>query len=200
MGMSFAMVAASDANIECALKYPPLVWRIIAADDAEMFESAKRDAGKQSFLSRLLGNKAAVVEIDLANLAEEVFDNDLDKAWQGIHYLLTGTALEGEPPLNFICADGVEIGDVDVGYGPARAITAAEVRAIDTALSALSNDDLRKRFNPQEMMKLEIYPEIWDRDPADDDTLAYLIENIDVLRAFVRKAVDNNRGMILYIS
>lgn len=26
------------------------------------------------------------------------------------------------------------------------------------------------------MVKKEIYPEIWDRDPKDDDTLGYLIE------------------------
>lgn len=40
----------------------------------------------------------------------------LDKAWHGLHFLFTGTAWEGDPPLNFLVSGGREIGDVDVGY------------------------------------------------------------------------------------
>ena len=61
-------------------------------------------------------------------LDEEGFaDFDIDKAWHGIHYLLTGTAWEGAAPLNFLVAGGRPVGDVDVGYGPARAFSGAEV-------------------------------------------------------------------------
>jgi hypothetical protein len=31
---------------------------------------------------------------------------DLDKTWHGIHYLLTGTTWEGEPPFSFLVAGG----------------------------------------------------------------------------------------------
>ncbi len=48
---------------------------------------------------------------------------DLDKAWHGIHYLLTGTAWKGEPPLCYLVRGGQTIGDVEVGYGPARVST-----------------------------------------------------------------------------
>jgi hypothetical protein len=41
---------------------------------------------------------------------------DGDKAWHGIHFLLTGTAGEGTPPLDFIVRGGQEVGDIDVGY------------------------------------------------------------------------------------
>jgi hypothetical protein len=46
-------------------------------------------------------------------------DLDVDKAWHGIHFLLCGQAWESPFPLGFILG-GEEVGDVDVGYGPAR--------------------------------------------------------------------------------
>jgi hypothetical protein len=42
---------------------------------------------------------------------------EVDKAWHGLHFLLTGSAWEGSFPLNFIVAGGQEVGD-DLGYGP----------------------------------------------------------------------------------
>ena len=44
----------------------------------------------------------------------------LEKAWHGLHYLLTGDAWGGGPPLNFIVMGGDEIDGVDTGYGPPR--------------------------------------------------------------------------------
>jgi Domain of unknown function (DUF1877) len=132
---------------------------------------------------------------------EPTSSNELyvDKAWAGIHYLLTGTAWEGDPPLNFILG-GTEIGNVDVGYGPARALTSDEIRNLAPALDALPPDALRDRFDPARMMELRVYPEIWDRDPEEDDTLGYLITNYTDLRNFVRRTADGGFGLIVYIA
>lgn len=124
---------------------------------------------------------------------------DIDKAWHGIHYLLTGQAWEGEPPLNFILG-GREIGDVDVGYGPARGFTADEVRAIATALEPITAETLRPRFDGKAMIDAEIYPQIWDRDPASDDTLGYLLAHYETLRAFVIETAELGAGMIVYLN
>jgi hypothetical protein len=86
----------------------------------------------------------------------------MEKTWHGVHYLFTGTAWEGEPPLNFLLAGGREV-DIEVGQAPARTHTFAETRAIATALSEISDAELRARYDPAEMMRLEIYPEVWDR-------------------------------------
>src|ERR1700722_3238791 len=64
---------------------------------------------------------------DAADAGEAYADLDVDKAWHGLHFLLTGTAWEGAPPLDFIVKGGRQIGDVDVGYGPARAFSSADV-------------------------------------------------------------------------
>ena len=126
---------------------------------------------------------------------------DLDKAWHGIHYLLTGGAWNGEPPLNALVAGGEELVDRDEewGYGPPRAFRSAETVTFGDALDALSNDELSSRFDPVDMLAKEIYPEIWDRDPEDDDTLAYLMENVDELRQFIRRAAAERQGLLIAI-
>src|ERR1700733_10559446 len=92
---------------------------------------------------------------------------DVDKAWHGIHFLLNGEAWEGTPPLDFIVG-GQAIGDIDVGYGPARGFSADEVAAIAAALHPITAETLRARFDPAAMMAADIYPTIWDRKPEDD--------------------------------
>jgi hypothetical protein len=126
---------------------------------------------------------------------------DIDKAWHGIHYLLTGSADESaRPPLNFLIAGGTDVGDQDVGYGPARVYTAAETREIAAALAAVRDDELRRRFDPDAMMRAEIYPEVWDRDPASQDPLGYLMEYLAVLRKMLATVTANGHGLMVVLS
>jgi hypothetical protein len=113
---------------------------------------------------------------------------------------LTGTAWEGSPPLDFIVKGGSEIGDVDVGYGPARAFSSSDVRAIAEALRPITRADLERRFDPAEMGKLDVYPSIWDRPREEDDTLGYLLEYYDALKNFVEGAAEQGEGLLVYIA
>jgi hypothetical protein len=124
---------------------------------------------------------------------------DVDKAWHGIHFLLTGTAWEGEPPLDFIVRGGQEVGE-DLGYGPARAFTSDEVKAIAAALRPLTREVLEQRFNPKEMMSLQIYPTIWDRPRDEDDTLEYVLGYYDALRDFIEGAAKEGEGLIAFVT
>ena len=126
---------------------------------------------------------------------------DLDKSWHGIHYLLTGTAWEGEPPLNALVAGGRELPDPEGewGYGPPRVLNPPDTIAFATALDLLSDEELAARFEPSDMLAKEIYPAIWDRDPADDDTLAWLMEYVTRLREFIREALREPRGLLIAI-
>lgn len=202
MSMCLGMVTLEDANIARVLADPPLIWRVIIPDDPEPYEEARRAARTPSLLGRLLGRKAApdapVVDLDLAD--DELVTGDLDKAWHGIHYLLTGTAWEGEPPLNLLVSGGPEVGSIDVGYGPARVLVSGMVKEAHDALEQVSDETLRSRFRPDDMMKLKIYPEIWDRDPSDDDTLGYLMDYVATLRGFLKEAVEEKRGIVVYVS
>ena len=155
MSMIAVLSTLTDSTLDCVLATPELVWRIIAPDDPEMWREAKPARSGGGWLARLFGKMEPappppppVQELTLAE--DELHQVDLDKSWHGLHFLLTGSAWDGAPPLNFLVAGGTEVGDIDVGYGPARAFRAAEVAQIDQALGVLSADELKRRFNPAE--------------------------------------------------
>ena len=206
MGMYLALASLSADTIERLHADPPLVWQLVVPDDPEAVARARAESVAQpGLLGRLFGKRPEVAAappppppLVLAEGEGEVVD--LDKSWHGLHYLLTGTAWEGDPPLNFLLGGGREVGLEEVGNGPARTFTAAEVRAIADALAALTDDELRSRFAPAEMMRLEIYPEIWDRDPAEDDTLAYLMENVGGLRRALAAVVARGHGLLVTLT
>lgn len=198
MSMILGLVTLSDANVERVIADPPLVWQVVAPDDPEAYESARGNA-KPGFFARLLGRSQNAAP-DLVFGEGEGEDSDLDKAWHGIHYLLTGTAWAGSSPANFLLAGGRTAGELEVGYGPVRLYTSSEVRAIHAHLQSVTDDGLRARFNPTEMMKLEIYPGIWDRPPEDDDTLGYLMEYWATLRDRIENAARRSLGVAISLT
>jgi hypothetical protein len=206
MSMILGLTTVSDATIARLLADPPLVWRLLAPDDPDAYQRARQSARKPSWLGRLFGRPAPEPAEDaddgpeLALADGEGETKDLDKAWHGIHYLLTGTAWEGRMPLAFLLAGGRPVGEVDVGYGPARALTASETNAAHQALSRLADDELRRRFDPADMMRKKIYPEIWDSPPEEDDTLSYLMENVQDLRGFLGETVQRGYGLLVSVT
>ena len=201
MSMILGILALRDANLQRLLDDPPLVWQAIAPDDPEIYDKARAEQSKGGRLMRLLGRATPAKPVpDLELTPEEGLTTDLDKAWHGIHYLLTRTAWEGEPPGNFLVTGGREVGDLDVGYGPARVLTSTETRAARDWLNNIEEDELRSRFNPEDMLAKEIYPDIWARDPEEDDTLGYLVEYARTLRGFLNQAVDEGLGIVVYLT
>ncbi|TQN27801.1 uncharacterized protein DUF1877 [Haloactinospora alba] len=93
---------------------------------------------------------------------------DLDKAWHGIHWLLTGSAWDGEGPLALAVLGGEQVDEGD-GDTPRLLLDAANVAAVATALDAVGVDELRKRYDPHAMSEAEIYPNIWDDEAFDTD-------------------------------
>jgi hypothetical protein len=198
MSMILGLNTLSDGSIDSVLAKPALIWRVVAPDDRHVHAEALGSPARQGFFARLFRKAASAPPPPALALADgEVSDTDLDKAWHGIHFLLTGSDWGGDPPLNFLVAGGTPVGDIDVGYGPARVFRSTEVAEIHKALGGLQEDDLRKRFQPDVMMKKDIYPTIWDRDPKDDDALGYLLEYFAVLKKFVSDAADKGLGIVV---
>lgn len=198
MGMYMEMATLSEENIRKLLGFPPLVWKVLAPDDPEIYAEAAQP--RRSWLDRLFGRRPEAPEAPaLETGAGELLTQDLDKAWHGIHYLLTGSDWEGEAPFDFIVRGGAKIGDIDVGYGPARAFTATETAAIESALADWNEQTLRDRYNPEEMLRLDIYPRIWDFDPAEDDAFGYCAAYFADLQRFLSRAVSDGVGMVVRI-
>lgn len=122
---------------------------------------------------------------------------DVDKAWNGIHYLLTGTSNEGEGPLALAIKGGQEIGD-DMGYGPARFLLPEEVQAVAQALERLTLEQLKKGFKPDAMTTGGVYPEnIWTEEG--EEALDYLLEHYQALVDFYRDASARGDGALLWL-
>ena len=91
---------------------------------------------------------------------------DIDKAWHGIHYLLTGIAWGGDPPASWVIFGAGNASHLpDTGYGPVRFLHAKQVRKVAKFLGAISRDDLYKKYKPQILDKKRIYPSIQRHEP-----------------------------------
>ncbi len=118
-----------------------------------------------------------IEDSDDGDLVEEGPGEDLylEKAWHGLHYLLTGTPWGGTEPWYYLLSGGEQVGGPQnhaVGSGPARVLLPAQVAAFDQALSP---EELTARFDPTEMRELKIYPEIWGQ--AEAQTIDWLRES-----------------------
>lgn len=122
---------------------------------------------------------------------------DIDKAWHGIHFLLTGSADPTSDVRSKTLFGGKEIGD-DLGYGPARLLLPDEVKKIAGTLKTESVEKLRARYDPNKMDALEIYPTIWSRDGI--EALNYLLEHYVKLAVFYEKSAASGRAVLIVLS
>jgi hypothetical protein len=164
-------------------------------------DAVATQAAQPGLLRRLLGAKPPPPPPAVAAPLAEADAIDLDKAWHGLHFLLTGTAWEGEFPANFLVSGGTPVGDVDVGYGPARAFAPAEVRRLGEFLDGLDEATLRARYEPSRLAEAEIYPDlIWTRDDEREENWEYLLDAFTRARAFVRETADRGLALLAYIN
>lgn len=199
MGMCLGIMSADDESIRRVLADPPLVWQLLAPDEPSLYEQER--ARQSSWFSRLFGKRKASSEVEDVDAAplRPIEDTDLDKAWHGIHYLLTGTAWEGDSPRNFLVLGGTEVGDIDVGYGRARAFDSQAVKEISRSLAAIDREELHRRYDPVRMTELEIYPGIWDEDVEEEETIGYCLEYFDELKEFIARTAEKDLGMVIAI-
>lgn len=200
MGMCLALHSVSDNNIEKILQSPSLIWRLLAPDDPEIYiETVKENSG--GLLAKLFvkkNNDKDITVPDLNFVEGENIDDDLDKAWHGIHYCLNKTEYDAEPPMDFIIDGGEMAGDIEVGYGPARLIDSKTVKEINNHISKITHEQLHANYNPEEMEKLDIYPNIWVRD--DEEGFEYIADYFNSLKTFIANCARHNLGMAVYLA
>ena len=208
MGMTGGLVRASEADL-----------RRLRADRSSLSAFLEGDAwtppvrsvqprGILGWLLRLSPIRIEEVDPDAvppegATLVEPESHLDLDKAWQPLHFLLTGTAWEGEEPGCYLVRGGEELAeDDDLGYSSIRALTPHQVSRFDEFLRNLSHDTLRRRFDHQRMVALEIYskPRVRGQAGSDNDEVPPLLEAFDALRSFVAITAERGNGAIVYLT
>lgn len=124
-----------------------------------------------SEIALLKGNADQVVNL-FARDAADGKSMSLEKAWHGLHYLMTGHSRKGDAPLCFLCHDGEEMGP-RLSYGRVRLFRPAFLERLRSALAALSDDELWRRYDSDKLAREQIYPDIWD-EPEEDLREEYL--------------------------
>ena len=147
-------------------------------------------------LDRITAEPALVVQLfdcepgsrDAARLPRERCE--LADTWAAIDFALTGSIDSAETPLGFVLGWGTPIGDVDVGYGPARAITAAEVRELATALLPITATVFATRLDLERFDLEGVYH-------AAHLSVEDVVEVYDELRTFVMDAAERHRALVV---
>jgi hypothetical protein len=107
----------------------------------------------------------------------------IEKAWHGVHYLLSGDVEPRTAILSQAILGGAEIGE-DLGYGPARYFTLDRVVEIADELSRKElPGEMSARFDPERMSQLGIYPQGWK-----SSDVAWLLEEFRRVRDFYADA------------
>ncbi|MFB9905951.1 YfbM family protein [Allokutzneria oryzae] len=118
---------------------------------------------------------------------ETALDGFVEKAWDGIQYLLDAAGVNVE-----LRMDGEPIdydGDEFTGFNPDM------VRGIARSLNDAPFERLAPHYNPIDMMERQIYPRCWDDDP-DQSELEYLRWNYATLRTFFDTVARNGNAAI----
>lgn len=116
-----------------------------------------------------------------------------DKAWHGIHYLLTGAAKGGLEPYSLTV-----LGGEMTLCEPARYLPPEQVKRIAEALTNLPEQALRDRFDPNAMEDAEIYPRgVWVRDGP--RVLDYVLRHYQDLVAFYQASALRGDGVLVWI-
>jgi len=195
MGMIGCFHACSDVDRYKLLEKPERIRRMLYG---EMSQSAQC---KPSLIARLFGAKTERLKSDVDDWdpEEEGPSMDVDKAWNGIHYLLTGDPVGGDGLEAFIVSSGELIGDVDVGYGPARVFTVDETQRISEILLSHTVESLTSKCISSDFLEKGIYPNIWD-EPFESCFEEYILLLYSELSQFVKDIADKKLCLISYIA
>jgi hypothetical protein len=158
-----------------------LVWTGVAVDPA-VVPRLKMD---ERFLEQTLEN------------APDDRSVYLDKAWHGIHFLLSGSAEATKTLASKVIFGGESFGP-DQAYGRAQLLTSAEVKAIAKLLTKLTPELISARYNPQALEKAEIYPSIiWVREGP--EALKYVLQFYKPLVEFYQRAAERGNAVIFVV-
>lgn len=192
MSMIGCFRSASDNEIEALIRKPDRIRQVLFND----FSEAQKKPG---FLARLFGlSYEPEKELIIWKPEDGNEDFDIDKAWHGIHFLLCDDSSGGGGDLGFIMDGGHYIGRIDVGYGPARAFKKSEIEQIYKIIECIQVDDLKRKCDKKKFKTNNIYPFIWDE--PEDECFGYLLSYFDKMKSFLKRTLDADKGILVYIS
>jgi hypothetical protein len=125
---------------------------------------------------------------------------DIDKSWDGIHFLVRALVRRGripwiDPVPWHAPAEGSETGATN-HYGPICYRTPEQVAQIAGALASLTRPELESAYDPAKMTEDAIYPQTWDRPGEFDDLWSHFRD----LSRFYAQAADRGEAVLLWLA
>jgi len=119
----------------------------------------------------------------------------LEKSWHGIHYLLTGKAKGGRPPLAWAVLGDREIPDARklMPFGPAHVLTPQQVNLVRQAVEPLTKERFLRRFDLRAMKAAKVYGVTSTEDKE------CLWSFFQKLRAFYSEARKSRKGLLIHV-
>lgn len=155
--------------------------------------------------NKIFNNMLKMNNEEIIDKIEELSENeqcdicDIDKMWDGLHFLLTGKSAS-EPIENNKLSEAVigtsifdENKDDFLAY-----IKSEELAAIIDAMENIEIDELLGKYNMDNFKKAKIYPNIWEKeDEADihDELIFYFEGMLD----FYKKCCKKNMNIVISI-
>ena len=137
---------------------------------------------------------------DLLNINIDEYPSiDIDKSWQGIHFLLCNSEAEGELPLgNVVPMRSENALDVEIeDFIGVFVLSSKQVSEAYEAIKNINEEEVRSMYNFESFMENEIYPIVEDEDT--DDFFDYIYENFKSVQEFYKSVSESGDGVIFYI-
>ena len=208
MGMYGSLRRASAADVIRLRANPKQVTTFLYGEEPVVV--TERPRGLLGLLMRITGitvervQDAPVAEHQGASVGTPAAPGEelgFEREWHGLHFLLTGTAWEGEAPACYVIRGGEDIGEDRFGDPVARLLDPTQVRDFAAFLTALTPEELRRRFDPARMTELKIYgPSVWEPPEEDDEALRELLEAFEALQEFIVAAAAAGDSVVVAIS
>lgn len=148
-----------------------------------------------------MDNEKIIDEIEELSEDEKCDICDIDKMWDGLHFLLTGTsaskAIENNKLSEAVvgtCIFNMEDeSDVFLAY-----IKADELPAIINSLESIEIKDMIKKYTMDDFKQAQIYPNIWKKEDEDSiyDELIFCFEG---MVDFYKKCSKKNMNIVISI-
>ena len=136
----------------------------------------------------------------IEELQEECAVTDIDKMWDGLHFLLTGVSAT-EPIEDNALSEAVVGKEVFSDEEDADFIACTNPEDIEVIVQALEAFDISKAvedFEPEKFAKKDIYPNIWMREEK-EGLQEELRGAFEQLKDFYNMALEQGKGVVVSI-
>jgi len=187
MGVCCVIIRLKDETIDELVAAPGKVHHFYSPDDLP----PSRPVG---LIGKLLGVKPQAPQLCSATRrpGDEV---DLDKSWDGIDFLLSKGRRDGGIA-RLLTTGGITIRE-EVGYGMPQAAHSDRVKAYADYLASMPPEEIRGSFDPEAMIRQDVYPAAMWKGGDDSVFEDYLLPNYESLRAFIKKTAELGEGILI---